>query len=264
MFNDATYKTSFIFALSLHLVLVLFLFVRFTHTTSQVGLVASRDIINAVAINERDFDHEINKRVAMPENLPKKEVVSQPVVKKLEKPLAKTAEKTAITSQIQDLLKKNLLQEQGRELAELKKEREQRKKKAIEQKEQALQRALQEQAASPKQLGDLDGSGSVAHGSRLSGEVDKYKALIKQAIYLQWFQPEGITSGDFCRLYVTIAPGGTVLDVKLLASSGNVILERSAKAAIFKASPLPVPEEPELFDEVRGINLVFRPEGIGG
>ena len=258
MISDVTYKISFVFALVLHLVLVFFLFVKFTHANHPVGLIASRDIINAVAINERDLDKEMNKKVVTPESLPKKEVIPQKVVRKLEKPI----EKPAVTSQIQDLLKKNLLKERTRELAELKKESEQHKKKVIEQKEKALQKRLQDQAdARQKQLANLE---ALAHDSRLSGEVDKYKALIKQAIYLQWIYPQGTNSGDFCRLRISTAPGGVVLDVKMIASSGNAVLDRSAQAAVFKASPLPVPEDLKLFDEMRVIDFTFRPEGIVG
>ena len=250
MISDVTYKVSFVFALVLHLALVFFLFVKFTHANHPVGLIASRDIINAVAINERDFDNEMSKKIVLPESLPKKEVIPQKAVKRLEKSI----EKPAVTSQIQDLLKKNLLKERTRELAELKKESERHKKKMIEQKEEALQKRLQDQANSEE----------AAHGSRLSGEVDKYKALIKQAIYLQWINPEGMNSGDFCRLRINTAPGGVVLDVKLIASSGNTVLDRSAQAAIFKASPLPVPEDLKLFDAMRVIDFTFRPEGIVG
>jgi colicin import membrane protein len=247
MISDVTYKVSFVFALILHVALVIFLFVKFTHSKTQVGLVASNNIIKAVAINERDFDNQISKKVVTKESLTKKEMAPQNAAKRQEKP--------SVASNLQDLLKKNLLKEQERELAELKKEKQNYKKSIEQQEEQGLQKMSQEQVSAEQKL---------EHGSRLAGEVDKYKTLIKQAIYLQWINPEGTGVGDFCRLRINIAPGGLVLDVKLIASSGNVVLDRSAQAAIFKASPLPVPDDIKLFDEVRTIDFTFRPEGIVG
>lgn len=263
MVSDVTYKISFVCALVLHLALIFFLFIKFTHTDISTGLIASRDIINAVAINERDFDNEISKKVVMQEKLPMVKKLEKP--QEQEKPTEKTSVKPLAAGQIQDLLKKNLLKEQAQELAELKKAQEGRKKRAIEQKEEVLQKILQKQVESGvKQKSLVNAEAQAAHGNRLSGEVDKYKTLIKQAIYQQWIYPEGAGNGDFCRLFISMAPGGAVLEVKLLTSSGNAVLDRSAQAAVFKASPLPVPEDLKLFNEMRVINLTFKPEGIVG
>ncbi len=256
--SDTTYKVSFVFALILHLALMIFLFVKFVNSKAQVGLVAANDIINAVAINERDFDNQISKKVVQQESLPKKETLAHQ--EKVPQAAVKKPEKAVVKSQIQDMLKKDLLKERARELAELKKEQQEYNKNITEQKEQALQKMLQDQAnAEQERLADAR---AAAHGSRLAGEVDKYKALIKQSIYLQWNIPEGTNKGDFCRFLIDIGPGGVVLDVKLTASSGNQVLERSAQAAILKAAPLPIPEDIKLFDEVKAVDFTFRPEGI--
>jgi colicin import membrane protein len=55
-------------------------------------------------------------------------------------------------------------------------------------------------------------------------------------------------------------PGGEVADVRIVQSSGNEIFDRQAEAAVKKASPLPVPADPRLFEKVREINFIFAPE----
>jgi colicin import membrane protein len=93
-------------------------------------------------------------------------------------------------------------------------------------------------------------------------EIDKYKAMIIQTISSYWIVPENLAQGVYCQLLVHVAPGGVVLSVDLIKSSGNYLLDSSAKTAILKASPLPVPTDSSVFDNFREIKLTVRPEGI--
>lgn len=260
MFDDASYKVSFIFALALHIVLSLFFLIKFVHS-KPLGLVPG-NIINATAISERDFDRLMSQRLVNQVIVPKQKKAESVVTKQLSIIKESTAPKKQ-KNQLQAMLKKNLLQEQAHELAELKKEEKRYKKTAARLNEQKFQKILQEQIdAEKKQLSGS--SGAEAHGSIPQGEIDKYKVLVKQAIDSQWIKPDGSTVGDFCELLVSVELGGKVLEVKLVRSSGNLALDRSAEAAIMKASPLPVPGDPKLFDEFRTIKPVFKPEGIVG
>ncbi len=55
-----------------------------------------------------------------------------------------------------------------------------------------------------------------------------------------------------------------VLEVNLMHSSGDSVLDRSAQTAIYKASPLPVPSDPATFELFRDISLTVRPENVRG
>jgi colicin import membrane protein len=246
-------------------VLLLFLFVKFTNSKSIAAFSSSNTIINATAINERDFDNLMSKKIVKEKVVPPQEKVVPVPIKPQPVPQKATPVKIK-KNQLQTILKKNLLTEQAREMAELKKERQKHQKNITEQKEKELQKVMQEQMASEKnQLSDVQkGVEEEPHGVLASGAMDKHKALIIQAISSNWIIPEGVVPGDFCQLLINVAPGGVVLDVKMLGSSGNVVLERSAQAAVLKASPLPVPEDLKLFDEMRTIKLTFKPEGIVG
>ena len=96
--------------------------------------------------------------------------------------------------------------------------------------------------------------------SAMQGEVDKYKALVLQAVGRQWIVPETSSKELSTKLLIRLAAGGMVLDVKLVNSSGDEALDRSAIAAVYKASPLPVPEDATTFEQFRELNLTVRPE----
>lgn len=100
--------------------------------------------------------------------------------------------------------------------------------------------------------------------ARVAGVVDKYKALILSAISQQWILPDAVNSNLSSQFKIKLAPSGQVLDVQLLRSSGDPVLDRSAEAAIYKASPLPVPSDAKTFNIFREISLTVRPENVRG
>jgi colicin import membrane protein len=95
-----------------------------------------------------------------------------------------------------------------------------------------------------------------------AGEMNKFKRMIIEAISRRWLIPENTSQDLACQLLVHVGPGGIVLNVDVIKESGNENLDRSALNAIMKASPLPVPEHAELFDNFRSLRLTFRPQGI--
>jgi colicin import membrane protein len=103
-----------------------------------------------------------------------------------------------------------------------------------------------------------------AERTRIAGEVDRYKALILNAISNKWILPENANSQMSSQFQIHLAPNGAVLDVNLMRSSGDPILDRSARDAIYKASPLPVPTDPKTFNLFRDISLTVRPGNARG
>lgn len=109
--------------------------------------------------------------------------------------------------------------------------------------EAALQRALAEE----------EEGAAVAR----SGVVDEYRALLVQTIERNWMRPPSARAGLQCTLYVTQAPGGTVVDVKLGACNGDQAVRESITTAVYRASPLPAPRDPRAFE--RRLEIVFKP-----
>ena len=90
-------------------------------------------------------------------------------------------------------------------------------------------------------------------------EVDKYQALIKQAISNKWRIPVSARQGQECVLKLRLIPSGDVVSVEIIKSSGDAVFDRSVESAVHKASPLPLPPaESALFGEFREIKMPFR------
>ncbi len=123
-----------------------------------------------------------------------------------------------------------------------------------------LERKQQEEAAAKQQAA----AAQAEKQARIAGEVDKYKALIVNAIGRNWILPDNIDSSLSSQFRIRLAPNGAVLEVSLTRSSGDALLDRSAQTAIYKASPLPVPTDSETFNMFRDISLTVRPEQIRG
>ncbi len=96
------------------------------------------------------------------------------------------------------------------------------------------------------------------------GEINKYKAMIIDAISRQWILPDNVNQNLSSQFRIRLSQNGTVLEVHLIRSSGDAILDRSAQTAIYKASPLPVPHDQKIFNLFREISLTVRPETIRG
>ena len=139
------------------------------------------------------------------------------------------------------------------ELARAEQAREAKAKNELAQKQKAAAQQAAQQAAI-----DAD------KNARMAGEVDKYKALIIDAISRRWILPENASSNLSSQFRIRLAPDGAVLEVSLIRSSGDPILDRSAQSAIYKASPLPVPSDPDTFNLFRDISLTVRPENARG
>ena len=98
----------------------------------------------------------------------------------------------------------------------------------------------------------------------LQGKRDKAKnefiPLIKQKVQNNWIQPEGWGKGVQCVVSVRMVPSGDVLSATVIKSCGNPLFDRSVVNAVHKASPLPVPQDSDLFEQFRSINFTFNPK----
>lgn len=183
------------------------------------------------------------------------------------KRLKQLAEQQALEAKRIDELKKQkdeLVKQQkleAQKLAELNKKKLVEKEKAEKAQAEMEKKKLAEADAAAKQA---QATQNAEKQARIAGEVDKYKALIVNAIGRNWILPENVDSGLSSQFRIRLAPDGMVLEVTLTRSSGDPLLDRSAQTAIYKASPLPVPADPDTFSLFRDISLTVRPEQVRG
>lgn len=140
-------------------------------------------------------------------------------------------------------------------------------KKTLEKKRALAKLAKEKQLAMAKALNDQlqDEQQQLADDQNtqaMQGELDKYKAAILRSIGHHWLVPPGSNKELSCQLMIHLAPGGVVLDVNIVKSSGDEALDHSAKTAVMKASPLPVPTESTKFNHFRELRLTVRPEQV--
>ncbi len=151
------------------------------------------------------------------------------------------------------------------EMAALTEQRREEEKQLAQQRELAQQLAAEaEQAAIEAQrLREIDEAAAAAQRAEaraqtLQSETARYIAIIRQKVEDNWLRPPG-SEVLSCQVLVRVMPTGEVFDAKVVQSSGSSAFDRSALAAVQKASPLPVPTDAELFESFRELNLPFRP-----
>ncbi|KTC79466.1 cell envelope integrity protein TolA [Legionella cherrii] len=198
-------------------------------------------------------------------------------VEEEKKRLKKLAEQKALEAKRVEELKKQkeeLVKQQqleAKKLDELNKKKLAEKTKAEKEKAEKEKAELAKKAEMERKKAAADAAAKQAQAAqnaerqaRIAGEVDKYKALIVNAIGRNWILPENVDSSLSSQFRIRLAPDGMVLEVTLTRSSGDPLLDRSAQTAIYKASPLPVPADAETFNLFRDISLTVRPEQVRG
>ena len=129
------------------------------------------------------------------------------------------------------------------------------KKRQLASKQQKLQKRLLQQEIQQEEAQ----MSKVRQTVQNQGVLDQYRAKIIQAIQRQWIMPVNANKNLSCILLVRLALGGVVSSVTTLRGSGDRVLDRSARVAVFKASPLPVPQDNTLFFRFRELRLTVRP-----
>lgn len=141
------------------------------------------------------------------------------------------------------------------------KEQAQREKAAQAAAEQALmeQMALEEasaemarQEAAAKKVADIERSKQIAADSQTQ---------IRLKIESVWQYPPAVQPDQEVIMKLVLVPTGQVIQAQVVKSSGNAALDRSVEQAIYKASPLPVPQDIRVFEQnFRTFTMKFRPE----
>ncbi len=252
--------SSFSISVALHVLLILVLILVFQSHTPPVGLKPGPPIIQASIITN------IAPTPAPPTAAPKPVPPSHHTAKKLAPPASnkqvinvvdkKAVAELALKKRKQEAAKKATAEKRRQELAaehQAAKEKKLAEQKLLQQQQETLMQ--QQMAQEQQQL-------SAARAQEMQGVVDKYKALILQQIGQNWIVPPNVNKQLSSELFIRLAPDGTVIEVKLARSSGNAALDQSAITAVYKASPLPVPNDPQAFQVFREFQLTVRPETV--
>ena len=130
---------------------------------------------------------------------------------------------------------------------------------AQRQAQERAQRLAEAQEANDAQA-DLKRSlaAEQANAVRAGPALANWQSLISAKIKSNWFRPPTARSGIECTLYVTQVPGGEVTQVRIGDCNGDQAVRQSIEDAVYRASPLPPPPDPSLFD--RNLKIDFKPD----
>ena len=126
-----------------------------------------------------------------------------------------------------------------------KKEKAEKEKAKKEKAEREKQRQLQEEREVEE-----------AAYSAIGALVGRIGAKVRQ----NWNKPPGSMAGLETVISVKVQRTGEVRSVKVVKSSGNVYFDQSAENAVYKASPLPFPDEPRYYEFIKEFNFKFVPD----
>jgi colicin import membrane protein len=135
-----------------------------------------------------------------------------------------------------------------------------RKKKDTEERRLAAEQNLKEQLTREEQE-RADARARAEQAARAHGEMARVEGLIRQKVERNWVRPAGWNKGLECIVRVRLIPTGEVIQATVTRSSGNPAFDRSVENAVYKASPLPLPEDKGLFEHFRELEMRFHPEG---
>jgi len=96
------------------------------------------------------------------------------------------------------------------------------------------------------------------NAARASADETAWLALVRDRVTRTWIRPPSARAGVDCEVHVTQVPGGAVTGVQIGRCNGDDAVRESIEAAVYRASPLPSPSNPDLFD--RNLKFNFHPD----
>jgi colicin import membrane protein len=132
-------------------------------------------------------------------------------------------------------------------------ERKRREEEERRRREAELREQAQRESDLQRQLAEEEDRLQAAN----SGLLAQYIAMIQQRVIRNWNRPATARAGLSCKVDVVQAPGGTVLSVSIAECNGDAVVRQSIEAAVLRASPLPPPPDPRLFE--RNLRFNFEP-----
>ncbi len=139
-------------------------------------------------------------------------------------------------------------------------EEERRRQEAEEQRLADIERQREENERLRREAEDAERQAALEQESRLVQSMTAnakaaYVFAIQQQVKRHWVQPVTAEQGLECAVKVTQTPGGVVTNVEFGSCNGDATVRRSIDAAIRKASPLPAPRDPSVFEREVTINF---------
>ncbi len=205
-----------------------------------------------------------------PKPVPPKPTPAKPEPPKPDPEIALKAEREKKVREKLEVERRERLERQREDLAKKREEDDAKKKR--EQEDLAKKKREQEDLARKKREDDKRRQDEeiakreaeqarAAAASAKQSEIDSYVEKIKAKVRGRANVPDSVTGNPQVQVRIRILPGGDVLDIAIIRTSGNPAYDSAIERAIRSAQPLPVPPPTsELFPQFRDLNLQIRHE----
>lgn len=169
------------------------------------------------------------------------------------KPDAAIAEKLERDKRAQEEREK--AEKEERQRLEKQKQEEARRKR--EQDEAARKKREDEKRRQEEERAKAEAEQAIAAAAAArQSEIDSFVNRIKDKIRGRANIPDTVTGKPEVKVRIRVLPGGEVLDISIVKSSGNPVYDTAIERAIRSAQPLPVPPaNSELFPQFRDLIL---------
>ena len=263
-----------VWAVIVHVLAFAAIGISFKSSDPKISAVKQEKVIEAVAIDERKIEEEVNKLKKADKRKKREQKRLQNKAKKAKSDRRKEEKKLRALKQKQkeqERINKNKRIQENKKISALEKKRKEQERQEKEarnklnklEKERQEKQALLEKEEQQRQAVIAQKKRAAEQKKRAAyeqSEVSKYKGLIRSQITRNWIFPASYQKGMKCKILVRLIPSGDVVSVRVVQSSGNSAFDRSVEMAVNKASPLPVPKSSSgLFDHFREVEFVFDP-----
>lgn len=147
-----------------------------------------------------------------------------------------------------------------REIEAKKREDEKKKQAALKAQQDKLDKAKLEKEREEQLRKVLEKEAAQTAAAAHARLLDEYKRRVSERIKRFIVLPPNIPGNPEAQFEVVQIPGGEILSVTLKRSSGVAAYDGAVERAILKAQPLPAPPDAARFNEVRELELKFRPK----
>jgi colicin import membrane protein len=117
-----------------------------------------------------------------------------------------------------------------------------------------LKAKAEREAELRRQLADEEHVSAVEAGPARAQYIARLSSRIQNA----WIKPPSARAGLDCIVNITQIPGGEVTGAKVSQCNGDAAARQSIENAVYRASPLPPPPDPALFQ--RNLVIHFHPD----
>ena len=257
-----------VWAVIVHVLAFVAIGISFKSSDPKISAVKQEKVIEAVAIDERKIEEEVNKLKKADKRKKREQKRLQNKAKKAKSDRRKEEKKLRALKKKQkeqERINKNKRIQENKKIAALEKKRKKQERQEKEaqdklnklEKERQDKQALLEKEEQQRQAVIAQKKRAAEQKKRAAyeqSEVSKYKGLIRSQITRNWIFPASYQKGMKCKVLVRLIPSGDVVSVRIIQSSGNNAYDRSVERAVNKASPQPVPKsDTGLFDHFREV-----------